>query len=38
LEIRDWHIKKLWTFYAGKATKHGILPSEWNLAPVAVLH
>jgi L-ribulose-5-phosphate 4-epimerase len=38
MEIRDWHIKKLWTFYAGKATKHGILPSEWNLAPVAVLH
>jgi ribulose-5-phosphate 4-epimerase/fuculose-1-phosphate aldolase len=33
MEIRDWHIRKLWNYYTRKATKRGILPSEWNLVP-----
>jgi ribulose-5-phosphate 4-epimerase/fuculose-1-phosphate aldolase len=31
MEIRDWHNKKLWNYYARKAMQQGILPGEWNL-------
>jgi L-ribulose-5-phosphate 4-epimerase len=33
MEMRDWHIKKLWNYYARKGIKQDILPSEWNLVP-----
>lgn len=31
MEIRDWHNKKLWSYYTGRAVKNGILPAEWKL-------
>ena len=33
MEMRDWHIKKLWNYYTRKATKDGLLPKEWNVVP-----
>jgi hypothetical protein len=29
MEMRDWHIKKLWNYYARKGLKNGVLPREW---------
>jgi L-ribulose-5-phosphate 4-epimerase len=31
-ESREFHIRKLWTYYVGKGLKAGALPSEWQLA------
>ena len=33
MEMRDWHIKKLWNYYTRKATKEGVLPREWDMVP-----
>jgi ribulose-5-phosphate 4-epimerase/fuculose-1-phosphate aldolase len=33
MEMRDWHIKKLWNYYTRKATSQGTIPSEWDLIP-----
>ena len=33
MEMRDWHIKKLWNYYSRKGTKEGVLPAEWNIVP-----
>jgi hypothetical protein len=30
MEMRDWHIKKLWNFYIRKGVTEGVLPSEWK--------
>jgi ribulose-5-phosphate 4-epimerase/fuculose-1-phosphate aldolase len=30
MEMRDWHIKKLWNYYIRKALKDGVLPREWS--------
>src|SRR5215475_1621597 len=30
MEMRDWHIKKLWNYYTRHAVKEGILPGEWK--------
>jgi ribulose-5-phosphate 4-epimerase/fuculose-1-phosphate aldolase len=30
MEMRDWHIKKLWNYYARKCAKGGVLPKEWE--------
>ena len=29
MEMRDWHIKKLWNYYMRKGLKEGVLPREW---------
>jgi len=29
MEMRDWHVKKLWNYYARKGLKNGVLPREW---------
>jgi ribulose-5-phosphate 4-epimerase/fuculose-1-phosphate aldolase len=29
MEMRDWHIKKLWNYYMRKGLKEGALPREW---------
>jgi L-ribulose-5-phosphate 4-epimerase len=29
MEMRDWHIKKLWNYYVRKGLKEGVLPQEW---------
>lgn len=41
MEMRDWHIKKLWNYYVRKALGEGALPREWRDALVpskAALH
>jgi ribulose-5-phosphate 4-epimerase/fuculose-1-phosphate aldolase len=30
MEMRDWHIKKLWNYYVRKGIQEGVLPSEWG--------
>ena len=30
-EMRDFHNAKLWTYYASKARKAGVLPAEWKV-------
>lgn len=30
MEMRDWHIKKLWNYYVRKGLASGILPSAWK--------
>jgi L-ribulose-5-phosphate 4-epimerase len=30
MEMRDWHIKKLWNYYVRKGLKEGVLPDEWG--------
>src|SRR5215470_8478316 len=34
MEMRDWHIKKLWNYYVRKGLKEGVLPSDWKDALV----
>ncbi|MCC6890606.1 MAG: class II aldolase/adducin family protein [Hyphomicrobiales bacterium] len=29
MEMRDWHIHKLWNYYVRKGVKEGVLPAEW---------
>src|SRR5262249_33658993 len=29
MEMRDWHIKKLWNYYVRKALDEDVLPPEW---------
>jgi ribulose-5-phosphate 4-epimerase/fuculose-1-phosphate aldolase len=29
MEMRDWHIKKLWNYYVRKGLKEGMLPEDW---------
>jgi ribulose-5-phosphate 4-epimerase/fuculose-1-phosphate aldolase len=37
MEMRDWHIKKLWNYYVRKGLKEGMLPGDWSepLIPTA---
>ena len=30
MEMRDWHIKKLWNYYIRKGLSEGVLPQEWG--------
>src|SRR3954469_8998201 len=30
MEMRDWHIKKLWNYYTRKAFAEGLFPDEWK--------
>jgi len=30
MEMRDWHIKKLWNYYVRKAIDEGVLPPGWK--------
>jgi L-ribulose-5-phosphate 4-epimerase len=30
MEMRDWHIKKLWNYYIRKGLNDGALPHEWH--------
>ena len=30
MEMRDWHIKKLWNYYVRKGMSEGVLPQEWG--------
>ena len=30
MEMRDWHIKKLWNYYVRKGLGKGVLPGEWK--------
>jgi ribulose-5-phosphate 4-epimerase/fuculose-1-phosphate aldolase len=30
MEMRDWHVKKLWNYYVRKAMKEGRLPADWS--------
>jgi L-ribulose-5-phosphate 4-epimerase len=30
MEMRDWHIKKLWNYYVRKGLTEGVLPDEWG--------
>ena len=30
MEMRDWHIKKLWNYYVRKGLSEGVLPEEWK--------
>jgi L-ribulose-5-phosphate 4-epimerase len=30
MEMRDWHIKKLWNYYVRKCANEGALPGEWK--------
>ena len=30
MEMRDWHIKKLWNYYVRKGLNEGVLPREWS--------
>ena len=30
MEMRDWHMQKLWNYYVRKAIKDGVLPSDWS--------
>ena len=34
MEMRDWHIKKLWNYYVRKGAKEEVLPAEWKDALV----
>src|SRR5262249_1579139 len=34
MEMRDWHIKKLWNYYVRKAASEDVFPSEWKDALV----
>jgi len=34
MEMRDWHIKKLWNYYVRKGATEDVLPSEWKDALV----
>jgi ribulose-5-phosphate 4-epimerase/fuculose-1-phosphate aldolase len=34
MEMRDWHIKKLWNYYVRKGAKEEVLPLEWKDALV----
>jgi hypothetical protein len=34
MEMRDWHIKKLWNYYIRKGFKDGVLDGEWTSALV----
>jgi ribulose-5-phosphate 4-epimerase/fuculose-1-phosphate aldolase len=29
MEMRDWHIKKLWNYYLRKGLKEAVLPQDW---------
>ena len=30
MEMRDWHIQKLWNYYVRKGLKEGVMPDEWG--------
>ena len=30
MEMRDWHIQKLWNYYVRKGLTEGVLPDEWS--------
>ena len=30
MEMRDWHIKKLWNYYTRKALNEAVFPDEWK--------
>ena len=30
MEMRDWHIKKLWNYYVRKGVSEGVLPQAWK--------
>jgi len=30
MEMRDWHIKKLWNYYIRKGMSDGVLPGDWT--------
>jgi hypothetical protein len=30
MEMRDWHIKKLWNYYVRKGLDEDVLPEEWG--------
>jgi ribulose-5-phosphate 4-epimerase/fuculose-1-phosphate aldolase len=34
MEMRDWHMNKLWNYYVRKAIKDGVLPADWSGALV----
>jgi L-ribulose-5-phosphate 4-epimerase len=34
MEMRDWHIKKLWNYYMRKGLEEGALPRDWAAALV----
>jgi ribulose-5-phosphate 4-epimerase/fuculose-1-phosphate aldolase len=34
MEMRDWHIKKLWNYYIRKGATEDVLPREWKDALV----
>jgi ribulose-5-phosphate 4-epimerase/fuculose-1-phosphate aldolase len=34
MEMRDWHIKKLWNYYVRNGLKDGVLPRDWSDALV----
>jgi hypothetical protein len=34
MEMREWHIKKLWNYYARKGLVDDVLPAEWKDALV----
>ena len=34
MEMREWHIKKLWNYYVRKGLTEGVLPHEWTGALV----
>jgi hypothetical protein len=29
MEMREWHIKKLWNYYMRKGLAENVLPGEW---------
>jgi L-ribulose-5-phosphate 4-epimerase len=30
MEMRDWHVKKLWNYYLRKGASEGALPHDWT--------
>jgi ribulose-5-phosphate 4-epimerase/fuculose-1-phosphate aldolase len=30
MEMRDWHVKKLWNYYARKGLAEEVLPADWR--------
>jgi hypothetical protein len=34
MEMRDWHIKKLWNYYIRKGLGEGVVPGAWKDALV----
>jgi len=34
MEMRDWHIKKLWNYYVRKGANEEVLPPDWQDALV----